>query len=137
MDAPFARTNDFADVLAGLCQRLEEALENENASLRRGDMREITEHARRKELLLLDIMRLTQRHGDEPPASLRDRLATLQERLRENARLLQMQLRASRELAQYMEEGIRRQESDGTYSPGSLRSSGGAPWRGGGGYGAW
>ncbi len=131
MNAPFAAMDDHAQALMGLCQRLEEALEQENASLREGDMRDLTEHARRKELLLLDIMRLTRRHGDAVPAPLHDRLTALRKRLHENARLLDMQLRASRELAQYMEDGIRKRESDGTYSPGTLLG------RNGRGYGAW
>ncbi len=122
------------ELLGGLCQRLARVLEEENADLRNGSMDRLAEHARRKDMLQLDIMRLMERGGDQEALRdlLREELQALRAALDENARLLELHLGAAREFARHVEETIRDHASDGTYAPGSLLRGGS-----GRGYGAW
>ena len=125
VDAPAGLPETFVKLLT----RLVEVLERENADLRNNDLSMFPEYVRQKDLLLLDLSRLSRMHGDSPQlrALLDDELRRVKETLAENARLLELHLGAAREFASFLEDSIRRHRSDGTYSRTVAR----------GGYGKW
>ena len=124
--------------LAGLCRRLAAVLERENADLRNGETSRLSEHARQKDLLQLDIMRMSERCADLEAMQdlLREELLQLQALLQENARLLRLHLEAAEEFARHVEDSIRARTSDGTYAPDEVRN-GGRGRSATHGYGAW
>ncbi len=114
-----------------IARRLEDVLERERQDLRRNDHERFAEYARQKDLLHMDILRLSETFGPRWPhhQALRETMERLKASLDENARLLELHMKAAGEIAGYLEDTMRRMHSDGTYS----RSAG----RRKKGYGSW
>ncbi|GEM_PF-4064675 len=117
-------------MLARLCRRLRQVLEQENELLQRGaagpaGTAALAETARQKDLLQLDILRLGERctNLQALQEEMRAELMELRAALEENARLLALHLNAAQELARHLEQDLRRRSSDGTYTPGSLHAA--------------
>ncbi len=119
--------------LEGVATRLLEILEQECRDLRANRLEALEDHARQKDLLLVDLARLSRLVGHPAglPATVRARLTQVKASLEENRRLLAWHLEASREFATFIEDAIRRRRTDGTYSRKAVR-----PVGTGGGHGA-
>ncbi|MCB8838123.1 hypothetical protein [Aurantimonas sp. VKM B-3413] len=104
--------------------RLESVLASEIEALRSGNAVNLAEITSRKNQCLLEFSRLARTLPDTDPA-LRRRLEGLKLSVEENQRVLDMHIRASREIAALITRTIAEAESDGTYSARTVRR--GAP----------
>jgi len=112
--------------IASLLVRLLDVLERENADLRNNDLSRFSEYVRQKDVLLVDLYRAEKALGRAAgaPGAPAEKLREVQQALRENARLLDLHLGAAREFAGFLEESIRRRQSDGTYTRNPTRGYG-------------
>jgi hypothetical protein len=124
--------------LRGLVLRLLELLEREGGDLRAGRLEALEEHARQKDLLLVDLARLSALVRDPSALSpaLREDMKRLRAALDENRALIARHLKAAREFAAFVEDTIRRRSTDGTYSRRAVRGSAGRAGGDGGEQGA-
>ncbi len=104
--------------LRELLGRLHAVLREEHEYLSRNDLSMLEEHARQKDMLLLDISRFIPRARALPElqALLARELEGLHAALEENREVLSRQLAAARDFGAFLEDCIRRHASDGTYS---------------------
>lgn len=104
--------------LRDLLGRLHAVLREEEEHLRRNDLSMLEEHARQKDMLLLDISRFIPRAQGSPELQqvLARELDELRTALDENREALARQLAAARDFGAFLEDCIRRHASDGTYS---------------------
>jgi hypothetical protein len=104
--------------LRDLLGRLHAVLREEHECLRRNDLSMLEEHARQKDMLLLDISRFIPRAQALPELQslLARELEDLHAALEENREALARQLAAARDFSAFLEDCIRRHASDGTYS---------------------
>ncbi len=104
--------------LRELLGRLHAVLRDEEEHLRRNDLSMLEEHARQKDMLLLDISRFIPRAQAVPELQqvLSRELDDLRAALEENREALARQLAAARDFGAFLEDCIRRHASDGTYS---------------------
>ena len=112
--------------LEGIAERLLDLLAQECRDLKANRLEALDDYARQKDLLLVDLARLSRLVGDPAglPAQVRARLAEVKAGLEENRRLLARHLEASREFAAFIEDAIRRRSTDGTYSRKAVRPAG-------------
>ena len=113
-----------AETLLALARRLRAVLEEETAALRGHDLSRLEEHARQKDKLMLDISRLPRMAAAEGVA--RGELEALGEALARNAAALKLHMDATAEFAEFVEDTIRRRQTDGTYS--RRRAAGYGKW---------
>ncbi len=96
--------------------RLNHVLEQETAALRAGGQAELKEFTERKSRLLLELRHVADsldlKPGDPMPAP----LDKLRMRLQENQELLNLHMRAVREISDIVADTIQNNDSDGTYS---------------------
>ena len=106
------------DSLRELLGRLHAVLREEEEYLRHNDLSMLEEHARQKDMLLLDISRFIPRAQGSPELQqvLARELDDLRAALDENREALARQLAAARDFGAFLEDCIRRHASDGTYS---------------------
>jgi flagellar biosynthesis/type III secretory pathway chaperone len=106
-------TRSVLDVL----QRLGRLLEEENAMLEANGRIELQPVIDQKNRLLRESM-LMQRHygGLAPTAEVAGALAKVRELLALNAKLLNLQLDAMRDITETLADVVAREDSDGTYS---------------------
>jgi len=103
----------FGDVL----RRLEELVDRESEDLEANDLSGLEEYSRKKDRLLLDLNRSFSQNGDlENSEELLERVRRLQEKLARNRMVLERQLSAAQEFSGFLQQAIRRHETDGTYS---------------------
>ena len=104
--------------LRALIDRLTALLQRECEDLRANRLEGLEEYARQKDLLLLDITRLLS--AAPAPQAVAPRLAqeldALRRALHHNRDLIARHLDAAREFAGFVEDAIRRERADGTYS---------------------
>ncbi len=109
--------------LESVATRLLDLLARECRDLKANRLEALDDHARQKDLLLVDLARLSRLMGDPAalPEPVRARLAEVKAALEENRRLLARHLEASREFAAFIEDAIRRRRTDGTYTRKAVR----------------
>lgn len=116
---PAGTSNDAANPVAGLIDRLCALIAEETAALTAGRQFDLEQLNRRKNHAVLELRQLSEalhgHRGDDP--ELRERLARLQRLLHENERVLQHHLTAARQIATILGQAVAEQDSDGTYSP--------------------
>ena len=106
-----------------IVDRLEATVEAETEALSRHLPADLAELSRRKRQGLLELGRVMRAFGEAGPSGeARDRLGGLAARLERNRRVLDIQLRAVREIADILADSIKEAESDGTYSMSAWRS---------------
>ncbi|MCL4766653.1 MAG: hypothetical protein KJZ80_10505 [Hyphomicrobiaceae bacterium] len=99
-------------------RRLEEIVEEETATLRKGAAADLRPFNARKGQGLLDLSRaLRQLDGRELDPGTIEGLRALRSALEANRAVLSVHLQAVREIAGVVTEAIREAESDGTYAP--------------------
>ncbi len=104
--------------LLALVRRLHAVLEAESEDLRSNRLAHLEEHARQKDKLMLDLSRLPRcapLQGAEAEA-VRHELARLEAALARNSALLKLHMEATGEFAEFLEDTIRRRQTDGTYT---------------------
>jgi len=106
------------DSFRAMLDRLEDILKREIEDLRQNEYSRFAEYTRQKDLLLLDISRLTAGMGDDPDwrGEMADDLKRLRNVLEENSAVINLYLDTAREFADSIEDIIRRNSSDGTYT---------------------
>lgn len=118
-DAPTAK--DGMDSALGRCiERLEQLIDAETAALRGGDSVDFGGFNSRKAHALLEFIMLTRSHPQMVTPALAARVAGLEHKLADNARLLQQHLRAISEICDIAIKQLQAEESDGTYSSRSI-----------------
>ena len=120
--APLSRLHDDNAValwssVESAVARLEEAVEQETASLQAQAGIDLRVFHDRKSQGLLELTR-AMRHieGSSPAPSLLNRLASLRSKLEANSAVLRLHLEAVREVFAVMADAMREAESDGTYA---------------------
>lgn len=114
----------FVDKVIG---RLEEVVREETAALTRHTTADLEGYIAAKSHAALELSRAL-RGFDATTADqdTRERIGALRRQLDGNRALLDLHLRAVREIAQILTDAIRESESDGTYSP-AIRIEGPRP----------
>ncbi|MFC5039174.1 hypothetical protein [Tianweitania sediminis] len=111
---------DTGERVAGLLtiiERVEQAIEEETASIRSDLQFDVAGSNIRKSRHLYDLTRALKAHGiADLPATAKDSLARLREKLAENQTVITAHLSAVTEVAAMMQTAIQRAEADGTYS---------------------
>lgn len=95
--------------------RLEDVIEEETSGLGNRERLDFRDINRRKSQTLLELTRLARSLSPEDGAALAERLKGLRARLLDNQHLLEMHVKAVREIADLMVSVIGEAESDGTY----------------------
>lgn len=97
-------------------ERLETLINAETAMLRNCERIDFEALNLRKTHALLEFMQVSRSVREESLVHARHRIRDLQDRLAENAETLERHLQAIREISALIIDGIRKEESDGTYS---------------------
>jgi hypothetical protein len=103
-------------------QRVQDAIDVENARIASARVVELQEFNLRKSQGLLELSRLTPLFADFPiDAGLREALSGLRTKLEDNRRILRVQLKAVQQVSEIIARTIQAGQSDGTYSASSWR----------------
>lgn len=114
--APAPVSPTLATFLA-IVDRVETVVEAETEALSRHVPFDMTELNHRKRQGVLELSRILRTlTGGPPNPEARDRLASLSVKLERNRRVLDVKLRAVREIADIIARSMKDAESDGTYS---------------------
>lgn len=104
------------DAFASCLDRLEALLDSESEALRACAPMDFEPFNLRKAHILLECTRLSRALPRLGSGAIGRHLARVNDKLSENARLLDLHLKAIREIARIMIFSIQQEESDGTYS---------------------
>jgi flagellar biosynthesis/type III secretory pathway chaperone len=118
MVAQADKTAGLRDSFRAMLDRLEDILKQEIEDLRQNEYSRFAEYTRQKDLLLLDISRLTAGMGKDSDwrSEMANELKRLRNVLEENSAVINLYLATAREFADSIEDIIRRNSSDGTYT---------------------
>lgn len=115
--APSLAAPSALPIFIAVVDRVEAAVDAETEALSRNLPLDAAELNRRKRQGLLELNRIMRTFaGTGPQPEARDRLGRLAGKLERNRHVLDMQLRAVREIADIIARSIKEAESDGTYS---------------------
>ena len=115
--APSLAAPSALPIFMAIVDRVEAAVDAETEALSRNLPLDAAELNRRKRQGLLELNRIMRTFaGTGPQPEARDRLGRLAGKLERNRHVLDMQLRAVREIADIIARSIKEAESDGTYS---------------------
>lgn len=117
----------MSSALVQALDRVEAVVRDETHALSSDGKLDLADITARKNQSLLELSRLAKRSkGSQDLASMRSRLTELRGLLEENSRLLDLHVRASKEVSGLISSAISAQDSDGTYSARIVRSATGA-----------
>jgi hypothetical protein len=117
-----SRPGASGDMLMLAIQRVQDAIDTENAKIASARVIDLQEFNLRKSQGLLELSRLMPLFaGVQIDAALREALTLLRAKLEENRRILRVQLKAVQQVSEIISRTIQAGQSDGTYSAFSWR----------------
>jgi hypothetical protein len=117
-----SRPGASGEMLMLAIQRVQDAIDAENAKIAGARVVELQEFNLRKSQGLLELSRLTPLFADvQIDAGLREALTGLRGKLEDNRRILRVQLKAVQQVSEIIARTIQAGQSDGTYSASSWR----------------
>ena len=117
-----SRPDASGEMLMLAIQRVQDAIDAENARIASAKVVELQEFNLRKSQGLLELSRLTPLFADfQIDAGLREALSGLRTKLEDNRRILRVQLKAVQQVSEIIARTIQAGQSDGTYSASSWR----------------
>ena len=117
-----SRPGASGDMLMLAIQRVQDAIDTENAKIASARVIDLQEFNLRKSQGLLELSRLMPLFaGVQIDAALREALTLLRAKLEDNRRILRVQLKAVQQVSEIIARTIQAGQSDGTYSAFSWR----------------
>ena len=117
-----SRPGASGEMLMLAIQRVQDAIDTENAKIASARVIDLQEFNLRKSQGLLELSRLMPLFaGVQIDAALREALTLLRAKLEENRRILRVQLKAVQQVSEIISRTIQAGQSDGTYSAFSWR----------------
>ena len=117
-----SRPDASGEMLMLAIQRVQDAIDTENAKIASARVIDLQEFNLRKSQGLLELSRLMPLFaGVQIDAALREALTLLRAKLEENRRILRVQLKAVQQVSEIISRTIQAGQSDGTYSAFSWR----------------
>jgi hypothetical protein len=117
-----SRPGASGEMLMLAIQRVEDAIDAENAKIASARVVDLQEFNLRKSQGLLELSRLMPLFaGVQIDAALREALTSLRAKLENNRRILRIQLKAVQQVSEIIARTIQAGQSDGTYSASSWR----------------
>ena len=113
---PTSSGSNVLDPLADQLGRLGSLLDQEIATLKAGQLGELSGLTQRKLMMLLQLGTHPASPGRQASPSLLRELASIRDKLSRNLQTLQLNIRALQELSEVLAECHRNADSDGTYS---------------------